>query len=396
MDILKSLITKNEAKILLMVVDGLGGLPKNGKTELEAARTPNLDQWAARSSLGLVNPVGYGITPGSGPGHLSLFGYDPIEHQIGRGILEALGLGLKLTPRDLCARANFSKIADGVIVDRRAGRIATDHSTKLCRQLQNKIKKIEDVEITIRPGIEHRFVVVFKGPGISEAITDSDPLKDGKAPLPIKPLTPASKKTARIVKRFLELANRTLKNEPQANYVSLRGFSKYPKLETMAERFGVKPACIASYPMYKGLAQLVGMELLDSNGWDGEIAALKDNFKNFDFFYLHFKEVDKMGEDGNFEGKVALIEELDLKIPQITALGFTAIAVTADHSTPAVMKGHSWHPSPLLLSSPYVRFDGIAQFSERACRAGSLGLIPATALMPLLLAHSLKLKKFGA
>ncbi len=396
MDILKPLITKNEAKILLVVVDGLGGLPKKGKTELETARTPHLDRLAARSSLGLVNPVGPGITPGSGPGHLALFGYDPIEYQIGRGILEAMGLGLKLTHHDLCARANFSTIADGIIVDRRAGRIATRDSTRLCQKLQSKIKKIEDSEISIHPSREHRFVVVFKGRGLSEAITDSDPLKEGKPPLPIKSLKPNAKKTSRVVTKFLALANRILKDEPNANLVSLRGFSKYPRLESMSDRFGVTPACIASYPMYRGLARLVGMEILDTDGWKCEIITLKSNFKKFDFFYLHFKEIDRMGEDGDFDGKVNLIEEFDSFIPQILSLGFTVIAITADHSTPAVLHGHSWHPSPLLLSSPYVRPDAKAQFSEQSCTRGSLGLIPATAVMPLLLANGLKLKKFGA
>jgi 2,3-bisphosphoglycerate-independent phosphoglycerate mutase len=396
-EIISSLLEPNDQKILLVVIDGLGGSPQNGKTELETARAPNLDNLAKKSSLGLSMPIGPGITPGSAPAHLALFGYDPIATQIGRGLLEVLGVGLEATPKDLCIRANFATIdKKGYIVDRRAGRISTQENIRLCAILTKAVKQIEDVEIIIRSGKEHRFAIMFRGEGLGAELTDSDPLHEGKKPIEISALSPRSSKSAKIINLFLNLAKNVVYEEPKANYILLRGFAKYPNIESMANRYKIKPACVATYPMYKGIAKLVGMEILPTGDtWEDEVETVQEHKTDFDFFYLHFKEVDKMGEDGNFEGKVKLLEDLDKRIPEIIDLDFDVLCITGDHSTPAVLKSHSWHPNPLLIYSMASRASGIKEFGETACAKGGLGIIPATSIMPLLLAHALKLKKFG-
>ncbi len=397
MEILDNLITINEKKILLVVIDGLGGLPKNDKTELETARLLYLNELAEQSSLGLTIPVDYGITPGSGPAHLALFGYDPIKYQIGRGVLEAVGVGLDIGKDDLCVRANFATIQNGIITDRRAGRITTELNQELCEFLSSNIKKIEDIEVIIRPGKEHRFVVVFRGKDLSVELSESDPQKDNKPPAKISALKPEASKSGRIINKFVNMVTEILQNEPKANYLLMRGFAKHPNLEPMSERYKLNPAAVAVYPMYKGIARLVGMTSLDcQETWESEIKTLAQNVKNFDFFYLHFKEVDMKGEDGNFDGKVFLIEKFDSLLPQILNLKFDVVAITSDHSTPAILKGHSWHPNPFLLYSVYGRADGIKIFSEASCAHGNLGLFPQLKVMPLLLAHSLKIKKYGA
>lgn len=392
------MITSNDKKILLVVIDGLGGLPKDGKTELESARLLYLNELAEHSSLGLTIPVDYGITPGSGPAHLALFGYDPIKFQIGRGVLEAVGVGLEIGKDDLCVRVNFATIDNnGVITDRRAGRIATELNQKLCDLLSSKIKKIEDIDIIIRPGKEHRFVVVFRGKDLTVELSESDPQKEGKQTIKIKALSSQALKTERIVNIFVTQVEEILKNEPKANYILMRGFARHPNLEPMSQRYKIKPAAIATYPMYKGIARLVGMDVLECDEtWESEIKTLAKYYNDYDFFYLHFKEVDMKGEDGNFDGKVFLIEKFDALLPQILKLKFDVLAITSDHSTPAILKGHSWHPNPFLLYSINARADGIKTFSESTCALGNLGLFPQLKVMPLLLAHSLKIKKYGA
>jgi len=398
MELINSLITTNDKKILLIVIDGLGGLPRDGKTELETARTPNLDSLAQKSTLGLTIPVDIGITPGSGPAHLALFGYDPLKYQIGRGILEALGVDLEISSDDLCVRANFATIdKNRIITDRRAGRIPTSENERICKLLSEKIKKIEDIEIIIRPGKEHRFVVVFRGKDLQEELSESDPQKEGKPPFTIKAQKPEASKSEKVVNQFIKQATDIIKDEPKANYMLLRGFAKHPNLEPMSNLYKIKPAAIATYPMYKGIARLVGMDVLDTGTkWQDEIYTLTKNINKYDFFYLHFKEVDMMGEDGNFDGKVKLIEQFDKQLPEIIKLNFDVLAITADHSTPALLKGHSWHPNPFLLFSKNTRADDIKNFSETTCAQGSLGLFPQLKVMLLLLATSLKLKKYGA
>ncbi len=401
MDILESLAVKSDKKILLVVLDGLGGLPRNGKTELESASTPHLNKLAGKAGLGLLTPVDVGITPGSGPAHLALFGYAPLRYEVGRGVLEALGIGLHPAPSDLCARANFATLApDGTIKDRRAGRIPDDLCVSLCGRLQAAIPTIEDARVVVRPGIGHRFVVVFQGPGLVGELADSDPQQDGLKPLAVASSDEGAAKSVRIANRFIELAAAALKDEERANFVLLRGLALPPSIPSMRDRFKLTPACVAAYPMYRGLAKLVGMDVLETGStWESEVTTLREHWDGgHDFFFLHLKETDKAGEDGNFEAKQKFIEQFDEEVlPQLQLLKPDIICITGDHSTPALKAGHSWHEVPVLLTSPYVRpSDTHEEFGERACGRGTIGRIDSVKLMNLLLANSLKLKKFGA
>ena len=398
---LKTLLKKSESKMVLCVVDGLGGIPHpdfGGKTELEAARTPNLDVLAKKSVLGLMTPVNYGITPGSGPGHIALFGYDPEELVIGRGVLEALGVGMELKEGDVAARANFAtKNAEGIITDRRAGRISTEECQRLVEKLQQHIQKIEDVEILLKPGKEHRFVLVLRGRGLGDRLKDTDPQKEGLPPYEPKGFDEPSEKTARIVRAFLEKATSLLGDEPKANAILLRGFSQSPVLEKFPERYGVRALAIAIYPMYKGIARLFGFDTPDVEGdLRNEIELLKAKWNDYDFFFLHYKDTDKAGEDGDFLRKVQCIEYFDSLLPEILALSPDVLVITGDHSTPALLRGHSWHPSPVLLHSLYGGVPTGERFTEKECARGYLGHFPAKALMSLILSAALRLGKFGA
>lgn len=401
MNLLDSLAVKNEQKLLLVVLDGLGGLPRRGKTELESASIPHLNKLSGKAGLGLLTPVDVGITPGSGPAHLALFGYDPLTYDVGRGVLEALGVGLHPGSSDLCARANFATIsADGTIKDRRAGRIPDDLCAELCQKLQAAIPAIEDTKVIVRPGIGHRFVVVFQGPGLAGGLADSDPQQDGLKPLPVTAPEPASAKSARIANRFIEVSAEVLKDQDRANFVLLRGLAMPPSIPSMSERFKLTPACVAAYPMYRGLAKLVGMDVLETGlTWESEVNTLREHWdRGHDFFFIHFKETDKAGEDGDFEAKQELIEQFDEEIlPQLQMLKPDVFCITGDHSTPAVKAAHSWHEVPMLLSSRFVRpADNVEEFGESSCARGTFGRLNSVKLMNLLLAHSLKLKKFGA
>ena len=395
---LKALAIPAQTKIVLLVLDGLGGLPRAGdsKTELEAARTPNLDALAATGNLGLADPVAPGITPGSGPGHLGLFGYDPLRYRIGRGVLEAVGIDLTLIERDLAARGNFCSVdAAGLITDRRAGRIPTDVCARLA-QLLEKIR-VPGVELIVRPVREHRFVVLFRGEGLKEGLSETDPQQVGKAPLPVRAEVPQAKPAADIANQFVAEAKRVLASEHPANMVLLRGFSKYPRLPKLTDIYAVRAAVIAVYPMYRGLAKLVGMQAVKTGDTAAdEMAALESVYADFDFFFVHVKKTDSAGEDGNFDRKVSVIEEADAQIPRLLGLKPDVLVVTADHSTPAAFKAHSWHPVPVLLHSKWCRPDGAPRFTERECRTGSIGHVRAAELMPLVMAHAERLTKFGA
>jgi len=398
-NIIESLSVKNERKIILIIMDGVGGLPlDNGKTELENANTPNLDKLAKDSALGLTYPVDIGITPGSGPAHLSVFGYDPIKHVIGRGVLEAAGIDYPLTEKDLAARANFAtEDENGIIVDRRAGRIPTEKNIELCKILQEKIKKIDDIEVTIKPGKEHRFVVIFRGEGLNEPVSDADPQKTGLKIKYAEALRSEAKKSADIVNKFIDFTREVLKGEDRANSVLLRGISKVPPIPSMQKLFKLTPAAIATYPMYRGLARLVGMEILDAGETiEDEIECLKKNYDKYDFFYLHVKKTDSYGEDGNQENKIKVIEEFDKILPEILNLKPDVLAITSDHSTPCILSAHSWHPNPFLLYTKYIRKTEVNGFNETECLKGSLGIFYSIDVMPLLLASALKLKKYGA
>ncbi len=396
--LVKELKTQNDSKIVLLVSDGIGGLPlePGGKTELETANTPNLDALARRSVLGMSIPVLPGITPGSGPGHLGLFGYDPLKHIIGRGVLEALGIDFELGPNDVAIRGNFCTLDEnGNIVDRRAGRIPTEVGAKLCEKLAQI--QVPGVEIFVRPVKEYRLVVVLRGEGLGGDVEDTDPQKTGVPPLDPVAKNEASQRTAEICKEFLRQAREILKDDHPANFLTLRGIAKRPPITPFSEVYGMKAAAIAVYPMYRGLARLVGMEVLDvGSDFESEIATLEKVWNDYDFFFVHFKYTDSTGEDGNFEAKVQRIEELDSYIPRITALKPDVLIVTGDHSTPSKLKSHSWHPVPVLLSADTCRFDGSEAFNESACRRGELGQFESRYLMMLAMAHAGRLSKFGA
>ncbi|MCR4412213.1 MAG: 2,3-bisphosphoglycerate-independent phosphoglycerate mutase [Thermoguttaceae bacterium] len=398
LDVVSELKTKNDSKIVMLIADGIGGLPiePGGPTELEAAKTPNLDRLAKLGVLGSMIPIKPGITPGSGPGHLGLFGLDPLKYVIGRGVLEATGIGFQVGPDDVAIRCNFVTLnADGTIKDRRAGRIPTAESAPLAVKLRQI--KIPGVEIFVEPVQEHRFAVVFRAAGLGARVNDTDPQKTGVKPLDPVGEDPASQRTADIARQFVAQAEKLLAAEPKANGLTMRGFSKKPALPTYQETYGLKAAAIAVYPMYKGLASLVGMEIVGQpKTLEDEVALLARVWNDYDFFFVHFKYTDSRGEDGNFGEKVKMIEQLDAIVPRIEALRPTVLVVTGDHSTPAAMASHSWHPVPVLLSARTVRPDACQTFGETEALRGGLGQFEAVYLMPLLLAHAGRLAKFGA
>jgi 2,3-bisphosphoglycerate-independent phosphoglycerate mutase len=400
LDLMRELSVSTDSKIVLLVLDGLGGLPMDpfGRTELEAANTPNLDALAARSDLGLSRPVAAGVSPGSGPGHLALFGYDPLKYVVGRGVLSALGVGFELGENDLAARINFAtKEESGKISDRRAGRIATSDAAKLVDFLSENVE-LDGTEVFFTHEKEHRAVVVFRAKGLSDALSDSDPQRVGLEPLPVKPTSddPGAKKSAELANTFIEQADRILADHHPANTVLLRGFGMHPALPKFDEIYELHAAAIAGYPMYKGLARLAGMKVLqEGEGIAGEFETLRNNWGSYDFFFVHVKAPDAAGEDGDFERKSAVVEEVDILVPSLLDLSPDAIAVAGDHATPAKMKSHSWHGVPFLLSSEYT-MPTAESFGERACAGGSLGVFPAEEIMGLLMGHALKLNRYGA
>ena len=391
------LSTDTPSKIILLVMDGLGGLPHNGKTALEAAHTPHLDDLACQSSCGLSDPVSMGITPGSGPAHLSLFGYDPLKYLLGRGILEAIGVGVKVGRDDLVARGNFATHKDNLIIDRRAGRIPTAENAKLCEKINAFLGSRKGPRIKVYPGKEHRFVVKFSGEGLSDKLSDADPQKENKPRAYSQPMNDKAKKTADHVNSFLEDLTKFLKDSSPANTVLLRGFAKHPSLPTMQDLFKIKPVALANYPMYKGLARLAGMDVVDVGP---EIENLFDKldevYTDYNFFYIHVKKTDAAGEDGNYDAKKEAIEKTDGYVPRLTAKNAEVLVVTSDHSTPSLLKSHSWHPNPFMLHAQTAMPDDVETFSERSCSHGYLGMFQAIHAMPLMLAHAGKLQKYGA
>ncbi|OWK41060.1 2,3-bisphosphoglycerate-independent phosphoglycerate mutase [Fimbriiglobus ruber] len=397
-ELIRDLREPARTKIVLLVADGLGGLPlkPGGKTELETAARPNLDACAREGAIGLSTPVLPGITPGSGPGHLALFGYDPLEYRIGRGVLEALGINFPVGAKDVAIRGNFCTLGpDGKITDRRAGRPTTER----CIEVVNKLRtiKVPGVEVFVEPVKEHRFVLVFRADGLGGQVNDTDPQMVGAVPLKAEGADPASAKTAAVANEFIAKTQEVLKNEKDANGCTLRGFATYPNIITFADLYGLKPAAIAVYPMYKGLARLVGMDILDAGQTlADQVATLKRVWNDYDFFFLHYKYTDSTGEDGNFPEKVKKIEQFDAAIPEIRALKPDVLIVTGDHSTPSKMKSHSWHPVPTLIVADTARTDDATEFSERTCLHGGLGQFQAVHLMLLAMAHAGRLGKYGA
>jgi len=401
---LKDLIRENETKVILLVMDGVGGIRSKDfpQTALEKAKTPNLDALARESLCGMSLPISMGITPGSGPAHFALFGYDPLasEFNVGRGVLEVLGTGYKLKDEDIAIRGNFATIDEnGILVDRRAGRIPHEECIRICDKLQKEIQKIDDTEVIIMPVREYRFGVVLRGEGLSPEVEETDPQVTGKKSLPPVARSKEAEKTASIIARFIEMAREVLKDEPKANMVLMRGISRKPKIESFQERTGMTAAAIASYPLYRGVAHLVGMELLDTGfKVEEEFATLKEAYNSgrFNFFFLHIKKTDSYGEDGNINEKVKVIEEVDRYIPELLSLNPDVVMVTGDHSTPCALKSHSWHPVPFMIRGISCFPDEVSAFNEIECRKGALGIFPAQKIIELALANSGRLKKYGA
>ncbi|HUF37238.1 MAG TPA: 2,3-bisphosphoglycerate-independent phosphoglycerate mutase [Anaerolineales bacterium] len=399
-DYLPPLLIPNPSKIVLLILDGLGGLPMSGGglTELESARTPNLDRLAAEGCLGASIPVRMGITPGSGPAHLALFGYDPIHYDIGRGVLEAVGVGIDVHAGDVAARGNFCTLdPDGLIVDRRAGRITSDAAGPAIAMLQSI--RLEGVTLEVQQVKEYRFAVVMRGEGLHPALNDTDPQVIGKAPLRVQAENEASLRAATLFNTFIDRAQDLLADQPQANGITLRGFSTEPGLPNYLDSYGLRAACVAVYPMYKGVSKLVGMDVIGFTGENpaDEFAAVAGAWDRYDFFFVHIKKTDSMGEDGNFDGKVAVIETVDQALPALLDLAPDVLIVTGDHSTPAKLRYHSWHPVPYLLWAPETHLrDQETAFGERACARGGLGTFLAQESMKLALAHARRLIKYGA
>lgn len=402
LDLMKHLTQKADTKIVLLVMDGLGGLPREvgGPTELEAASTPNMDRLAAEGMLGLMHPVGIGISPGSGPGHLGLFGYDPLKSLIGRGVLEAVGIGLTLSENDVAARGNFCTVdRDGVITDRRAGRISTEECARMVSLIEDIT--LPGIELIVKPVRDYRFALILRSPGLSQNLNETDPQKTGLKPLIVEAQdgSAEAKRTADLVNQWVEKVRDRIKDEHPANMVTLRGWSREPGLPKFEDIFKLKAAALAVYPMYIGLASLVGMTLIpDLANIDDQVQALKREWDSFDFFFVHYKYTDSRGEDGDFDAKVAEIEKVDRAMPRILELKPDVLVVTGDHSTPAVLKSHSWHPVPVLFWAPGVtrRNPDVTEFGESQCLRGALGQFIGVDLMKLITAHALRQAKYGA
>ncbi|MDO9528152.1 MAG: 2,3-bisphosphoglycerate-independent phosphoglycerate mutase [Syntrophales bacterium] len=398
-ELIDKLVVPNDTKIVFLILDGVGGLPLPGgdKTELETADTPNLDRLAKKSICGLLDPIGYGITPGSGPAHFALFGYDPVKNNVGRGILSAAGINFPMTEKDLFMRVNFATIDDsGLVIDRRAGRIDNETNRRLCLKLQEGIK-LKSHGVFFETVREHRALIALRGDNLREEIKETDPQKVGMPPLLPEAMVPEAKKTAAVIAELTEKAKDILSDEEKANMILLRGYAKYRRYPGLNERFGLNPLTIANYPMYRGIARLLGMTVNTlTETIEAEFAALRENYEKYDFFFLHIKPTDSRGEDGDFDAKVKVIEEVDSLLPVITELRPDVLVVTGDHSTPALLASHSWHPVPVLLSSDTCRPDGVERFGERECIQGGLGRIPMVYLMGIALAHAQRLTKFGA
>jgi 2,3-bisphosphoglycerate-independent phosphoglycerate mutase len=400
---LKTLLRPNGTKIVLLVMDGLGGIRNDDfpKTALEKARTPNMDRLAEQGLCGRSLPISLGITPGSGPAHLALFGYDPLapENDLGRGVTEVSGVGFDLEKEDIAIRGNFATVdGKGVLTDRRAGRLPHEECVRICARLQQGIREIDGVEVIVMPVREYRFGVVLRGKGLSPDVDETDPQLTGKKPLPPVPRAPEAKRTAAVIREFVSRAERLLEGEAKANAVLMRGISRKPHLEPFNERYGLRGAAIASYPLYRGVARLCGMDLIDTGfSVKEEFDTLESAYVgDHDFFFIHIKKTDSYGEDGNIEGKAGVIEEVDSEIPRLLALRPDVLVITGDHSTPCAMKGHSWHPVPLLISSAVCGRDAAARFDEIECDRGGLGVFPAMKIMELALANAGRLKKHGA
>jgi 2,3-bisphosphoglycerate-independent phosphoglycerate mutase len=400
----------NGSKIILFVIDGLGGLPlpKTGLTELETAHTPNLDRLASKGVTGMSTPIAPGVSPGSGVAHIALFGYNPFTYDVGRGAIAAYGVGLDMEEDDIAVRINFAGFnSAGAVVDRRAGRLPTEKNVELCRLLRQI--KMNDVEIIIETVQDYRSVVIFRGEGLHPDLSDSDPQATGEGVFPhrIVATKPRSKYSASVANTFIREANEIMRKEardivemPNGQHLGIltRGYANRPQLPAMQQLYGLdNTGVIASYPDYRGIARIVGMDVLyTGHDLEGEFDRLEEVFHNYDFIFFHVKGPDSAGEDGNFDEKVKSLEEIDKLMPRVEELSPDVIAITGDHSTPATYKGHSWHSVPFTLVSKWCRPDGVKMFCESECRHGILGLFQATEVMLYALGNAGRIDIFRA
>jgi len=401
-------------KYLLIICDGMGDLPiaeLGNKTPLEAASTPNLDRLAQNGKLGLMYVLGKGIRPNSDEAHLVLLGYDLEKDYPGRGPIEAAGVGIVLQEGDVAIRANLATIDQDLhVIDRRAGRIKD--CSAFIKDLDGM--EIDEVKFVLKPGTGYRVALVMRGKGLSDQITNSDvhyatedKIVEHWEGLPvnvIKPLDDSveAKFTAEVLQRFLERAHEVLEKNPhngkrqenrevKGNYLLTRGPGYFKQLQSFKEKWGKTACCIAGAGLYKGLGVMAGMDLIEVSGATGmpdtnvgaKIQAAREQLKNYDFVFVHIKPTDIFSEDGNWQGKREFIEKIDLAIDFLEETG-TVICVTADHSTPCILKDHSADPVPLLINRPGEFGDGIEKFSEPFCAKGSLGAIEGKDLMKLL------------
>jgi 2,3-bisphosphoglycerate-independent phosphoglycerate mutase len=330
---------------------------------------------------------------------LALFGYDPLTCTPGRGIFSALGIDFDLKEGDVAARVSFATVdREGRVVDRRAGRIDTETNRQLCKKIREAVKLDYEGLFFLETVSEHRAVVVLRCQNLGSRVRDTEPSRTGEHPLEPVALDEDSKRTASIVQSFVDQARDILSDQERANIVLLRGFDTYTPLPSLKSRFGLRGVCVAEYPMYRGIGRLLGMRIEPPpEGIEASFQALRALYGHeYDFYYLHIKETDSSGEDGDFEQKVKAIERVDRLMPMVMDLNPDVLVVTADHSTPVCMRSHSWHPVPLMIYSRVARVDEVNTFDEYACMRGSLGIRPGLHLMGLALAHAGRLVKYGA
>ena len=397
LDLIRRLSQPADTKIILCVLDGLGGLPgPRGRTELEEADTRNLDRLAEQGCLGRTLPVGQGITPGSGPGHIGLFSYDPLVYEIGRGALEGTGIGLELGPNDIAARGNLCNLdAAGNITDRRAGRMPTEQTAEVCAQLRQI--KLPGVEVFVEPVQDQRFVLVLRGEGLTDQLVETDPQREGVPPILATATAPEGERMADLARQWIAAAEAALKGRERGNGVLLRGWSPRPDMPSFPELWKLRAAAVTVYPMYRGVAKLCGMDSIEgAHTFEEQIALVKQHWNDYDFFFVHYKYTDSAGEDGDFRRKQDAIQQFDAGLPGLLDLKPNVLVVTGDHSTPANMAAHSWHAVPALIWGDHVRTDATTRFSETDCVRGELGTILAKDLLPIAFAHAGRLAKYGA
>ena len=398
--LITSLALKNDKRIVMLVMDGLGDCanPQRGGTALQLARTPNMDALAGRSACGLLVPVANAVTPGSGPGHLGLFGYDPLHYIVGRGVLSALGLEFPLQASDVAARLNFCTLDKaGNVADRRAGRIPDEENRRVLAKIRKGLKVPAGVEVFFETEAEHRALMVLRGAGLDDNIGETDPQTTGVPTLKANRAPHDKSATANIVANLIDQIGKILADEPKANMILARGFAKYPTWPKFPDRYKLNPAAVAGYPMYRGVARLLGIPVVSQPTTAIDVCTEAGKaMQDHTFVFAHFKYTDKTGEDGDLDGKIQRIEEMDAALPTLLAANPDVLIITGDHSTPPSLKAHSWHPIPVLMHAPHIRGGQSAHFDEISCRGGEIGTIPSKEILPLAMAHAGKLEKYGA